>query len=158
MRKAFSAGARRTAGQLPVACLYCDERFRRTQERATHIRHHHPGKPYRSDLEQPHVEEPAPKPQEPVVANGELVDVLAPTPDPDRMTPKQHLMAAIAAIKRRQQGVDQELPALEKQLESLRAAQKQMSAELRAFETALASIEGTSAMAPAGTGTETART
>jgi hypothetical protein len=40
------------AAQLPVACFYCEERFSRTQERATHIRHHHKGMPYRPDMKE----------------------------------------------------------------------------------------------------------
>ncbi len=135
---------RRTASarQLPVACFYCDERFRRTQERATHIRHHHPGKAYRPDLEEAREEQPA--------VTKVLCDpapAVAPdagTPATDPLTPKQHLVAAIASLKRRQEAIAEQIPELEKQLESLRAIQKQMDCELQALETALATIDGTS--------------
>jgi hypothetical protein len=163
MRRLIKAPARVTR-QLPVACFYCDERFKRTQERATHIRHHHPGKAYRPDLEkQAPQSEVAPPPQEVpvaratamVVANGQLVDVLAP---PDEMTSKQHLVAAITSIKRRQEAIEQQVPELEKQLEALRAAQQQLAAERQALETALGSIasdvleqiQGPRALAKAG--------
>ena len=60
------------------------------------------------------------------------------------MTPKQHLVAAITAIKRRQHMIDEPAPELERQLEALRAAQKQMDSDLQALETALAAIDGSS--------------
>lgn len=129
-----------SARQLPVPCFYCDERFRRSQERATHIRHYHPGKPYRPDLEQAH-EEPAAN-----VAPCAAAPVAPPeagSPETDPLTPKQHLVAAITAIKRRQQMIDEQAPELEKQLEALRATQKQMDGDLQALETALAAIGGT---------------
>jgi hypothetical protein len=62
----------------------------------------------------------------------------------DQMTPKQHLVAAITAIKRRQQTIERQVPELEKQLDSLRAIQKQMGGELQALGTAFATIDGTS--------------
>lgn len=135
---------RRTASarQLPVACFYCDERFRRTQERATHIRHHHPGKAYRPDLEEAREQQPA--------VTRVLCDpapTVAPdagTPATDALTSKQHLVAAITAIKHRQQTIDKQVPELEKQLESLRAIQKQIDTERQALETALATIDGAS--------------
>ena len=70
--------------------------------------------------------------------NGQLVDVLAP---PDEMTSKQHLVAAIASIKRRQEVIEQQVPDLEKQLETLRATQQQLAAERQALETALGTID-----------------
>jgi hypothetical protein len=136
-----------------VRCFYCPETFGRTQERATHIRHYHPGEPYRPDLEEQKraaLEQPTPaarvehakeRPTAMVVAKGQLVDVLAP-PDPDTMTPKQHLVAAITSIKRNQEAAVRQIPELEKQLEALRAAQKQMETELCALETALAAMNG----------------
>lgn len=151
--------SKRTA-QLPIACFYCEERFPRTQERATHIRHHHKGKPYRPDWKKLQEEtgqhgsaldaSVAPEPERPtanVVAGGRLVDVLAPTPD--EMTPKQHLVAAISSIKRRQQEIDNQVPELEKQLESLRGEQKRMEAERQALETALGTIDGVAREVPA---------
>src|ERR1044071_4954597 len=90
-----------------------------------------------------------PEPERPtanVVAGG-LVDVLAPTSD--EMTPKQHLVAAISSIKRRQQEIDKQAPELEMQLESLRAEQKKMEAERQALETALGTIDGVARETPA---------
>jgi len=126
-----------SARQLPVPCFYCDERFRRSQERATHIRHYHPGKPYRPDLEKAHEEQPAVDPA-PAAASPEPC-----ASETDPLTPKQHLVAAITAIKRRQQTIDEQAPELEKQLETLRAAKRQMDGDLQALETALAAIDGT---------------
>ncbi len=148
----------RRAARLPVACFYCEERFPRTQERATHIRHHHKGMPYRPDRKELQEETgqhalnvtvvpESERPTANVVAGGRLVDVLAPTPD--EMTPKQHLVAAISSIKRRQQEIDKQAPELEKQLESLRAEQKKMEAERQALETALGTIDGVTREAPA---------
>jgi hypothetical protein len=139
----------RAARRPPVACFYCDQRFNRTQERATHIRHHHPGKPYRPDLEtqveEPVAAAPPTPPAEP--AKGTVCDLVLAAPKPgewrdEDMTPKQHLVAAIASIKRRQETIAKEAPELEKQLGALRAAQKQMDTERQALEQALATIDG----------------
>lgn len=138
------------AAQLPVACFYCEERFSRTQERATHIRHHHKGKPYRPDMrelqEMEHQTAPtvAPEPERPtarIVVDGKLVDVLAPSAPPEDMTTTGHLVAAISSIKRRMEDLDKRMPELQMQLDGMRAAQKQMETERQALETALKTID-----------------
>ena len=59
----------------------------------------------------------------------------------DTMSPREHLVAGIASIKRHQEDADRQLPELEKQLESLRALRTKMDSELKALETALAAID-----------------
>ena len=150
MKRANRATVRvQVARQLPVACFYCDERFRRTQERATHIRRHHPGKAYRPDLEKERREaDVAPLLPPAAPGKGIVRDIVLAQPKPgewrldDEMTSRQHLVAAIASIKRRQEAIAKQMPELEIQLESLRAAQKQTDTERQALETALATIEG----------------
>lgn len=140
--------------QLPVACFYCEERFSRTQERATHIRHYHKGKPYRPDMtelqEMAHQTAPTPNvtvPREPerptarIVVDGKLVDVLGPSAPPEDMTTTEHLVAAISSIKRRMEDLDQRMPELQMRLDGMRAAQKQMETERQALETALKTID-----------------
>lgn len=142
------------AAQLPVACFYCEERFPRTQERATHIRHHHKGKPYRPDMKELQGETGrhvstlnvtvAPEPERPtarIVVDGKLVDVLAPSAPPEDMTTTGHLVAAISSIKRRMEDLDKRMPELQMQLDGMRAAQKQMETERQALETALKTID-----------------
>jgi len=151
-RKLKMKKANRTAAnavgrhQRPVTCFYCDERFRRTQDRATHIRHHHPGKPYRPDLDEernePAVVSPRPTPSVTLAASD--VDLMQPKIDDrcseNEMTSKQHLVAAISSIKRRQEEIAKQMPELERHVGELRAAQKQMDTERQALETALAAI------------------
>ena len=143
--KTMARGARRST----VACFYCDQRFNRTQERATHIRHHHPGKPYRPDLETRGKKPAAATPPSPSaeLAKEPTCNLALPAttsgdrPD-EEMTPKQHLVAAIASISNRQDTIAKKLPELEKQLEVLLAAQKRMDTERKALKQALATIDG----------------
>jgi hypothetical protein len=142
-RTTASAAGRR---QLPVVCFYCDERFRRTQDRATHIRHYHPGRPYRPDLDKERNEAVVLSPGSTPSVKLAVSDVGLARPKIDdrcsdsEMTSKQHLVAAISSIKRRQEEVAKQMPELERQVGELRAAQKQMDTERQALETALAAI------------------
>ena len=58
------------------------------------------------------------------------------------MTPRQHIVAAIATLKSQQSTIQEELPALIKQVETMRSAQGQMDRDILALETALAAIDG----------------
>ncbi len=131
------------SNQTAVTCFYCPETFRRAQGRAAHIRYQHPGKPYRPSVKDLQEAEkartptvnlappPAPPPQA-------VPDAAAPL---DTMSPREHVVAGIASIKRRQEDADRQLPELEKQLESLRALRAKMDSERKALETALAIID-----------------
>lgn len=131
------------SNQTPVTCFYCPETFRRPQGRAAHIRYQHPGRPYRpsvKDLQE------AEKAQTPTV---KLATPPAPPTQPapdeavplDTMSPREHLVAGIASIKRHQEDADKQLPEVEKQLESLRALRAKLDSERKAIETALATVD-----------------
>ncbi len=147
MRKVASKPTKRVllaGAKDSVTCFYCPETFRRAQGRAAHIRYQHPGKPYRPDLKKARElksEVADHAPTKPALPAPPQLEIAQPT---DAMSPKQHLAAAIATIKRRQEATDRELPEVERHVDSLRAVQKQMAGDLQALETALATIDGSS--------------
>ena len=135
---------KRSARHVKLSCFYCPELCHGPQGRAAHIRGAHPGLPYHPTEAQIAKYSMMPDP-EPVVA-------AVPPPMPEEavpqlsivaLTPRQHLVAAISELKQQLERTNTEIPALEKQLQDLRASQVRVGQDLQAFETALGTIDGT---------------
>jgi hypothetical protein len=122
-----------------VQCFYCEEMLKRPQGRAAHIRKAHAGAPYRPSPEQ--IAEYKAKHQPAAHPPTEVSQPAAPPAVP--LTPRGHLVAAISEIKEQLEATRRQIPALETQLDGLRAAQVRMEQDLGALDTALASIGGT---------------
>lgn len=120
-----------------VQCFYCEEMLKRPQGRAAHIRKAHPGAPYRPTPEQIAEYKASQQPAVPPPVEMPAVQPAAP------LTPREHLVAAITEVKGQLGWTRQQVPALETQLEGLRAAQVRMEQDLNALDVALASIDGT---------------
>ncbi len=121
-----------------VQCFYCEEVLKRPQGRAAHIRKAHPGEPYRPTPEQIAQYKAKTQPSAPPAEQPAIPAVL-----PVALTPRDHLVAAISDVKDQLESTRRQIPALETQLQDLRTSQVHMEQDLRALDTALASIDGT---------------